>query len=366
MPRGSIRKGGNLATEKAARDGGDSGDPIEPGKPQESLLWDDRVGAMPKGRPKMSAAEKSHRVLITADATWGTPEIDPFVDDRSPRRSLLVVVEPIQRPALPAVKAAVVAEERHRSIRARELESKGLKNSAEADRRTLIRRLSFDLIGLPPEPDDVEKFVADESTEPTKARRPASRFAPLRRAMGPPLARRGRFAETRATSATIPRTPGVSRWVIESLNRDRLYDEFMRLQIAGDVLNPKDLDSLIATGYGVVGPGTGGAQRRVGGDEEGDPVDGWRTSSAGPGKRSSAFRSSARPRPQVRPDHAEGVLPGRRPLRRHPSGGKGAGEHRADRDRTGEIFRRRGRSDPPATAHLAYWIAAITASLSGS
>ena len=72
-----------------------------------------------------------------------------------------------------------------------ELEQHGLKPSPEADRRTLIRRLSFDLIGLPPTPEEIEAFVQDPNPERLRStRRPPARQPPLRRALGPALARR--------------------------------------------------------------------------------------------------------------------------------------------------------------------------------
>ena len=78
------------------------------------------------------------------------------------------------------------------------LEKEGLKPSPEADRVTLIRRLSLDLIGLPPTPAEVDAFLADTSADAyEKAGRPAARLAPLRRALGPALARRGALRRLR-------------------------------------------------------------------------------------------------------------------------------------------------------------------------
>ena len=257
---GSIRKGGlNLASEKAARAGGDGGDPIEPGKPQESLLWEQiESDEMPKGRPKMSAAEKEVVKRWIADgATWGTPEIDPFVATTDRRAGYdWWSLQPIQRPELPAVKAASWPRNDLDRFVLAKLESKGLKPSAEADRRTLIRRLSFDLIGLPPEPDDVEKFIADESKDAYEKLVDRLLDSPHH---GERWARHWldvvRFGESQGYERNRIRENAwrYRDWVIDSFNRDRPYDEFMRLQIAGDVLNPKDLDSLIATGYHVSG-----------------------------------------------------------------------------------------------------------------
>ena len=257
---GSIRKGGlNLATENAARAGGESGDPIEPGKPQESLLWEQiESGAMPKGRPKLTDAEKDVIKRWIADgATWGTPEIDPFVATTERRAGYdWWSLQPIQRPSLPAVKATSWPRNDIDRFVLAKLESKGLAPSAEADRRTLIRRLSFDLIGLPPEPDDVEKFIADESKDAYEKLVDRLLDSPH---YGERWARHWldvvRFGESQGYERNRIRENAwrYRDWVIDSFNRDRPYDEFVKLQIAGDVLNPKDLDSLIATGYHVSG-----------------------------------------------------------------------------------------------------------------
>ena len=257
---GSIRKGGlNLASEAAARAGGESGDPIEPGKPEESPLWE-RIesGEMPKGRPPMSETDKQIIKRWIADgAKWGTAEIDPFVATTDRRAGYdWWSLQPVRRPAPPAVKAAAwPRNDIDRFVLAR-LEAEGLKPTAEADRRTLIRRLYFDLIGLPPEPAEVERFVVDKDglayeklvdrllDSPHHGERWARHWLDV-----------VRFGESQGFERNRIRENAwrYRDWVIDSFNRDRPYDEFARLQIAGDVLNPTDLDSLIATGYLVCG-----------------------------------------------------------------------------------------------------------------
>ena len=276
---GSIRKGGlNLATEKAARDGGDSGDPIEPGKPQESLLWEQiESGAMPKGRPKMSAAEKDViKRWITDGATWGTPEIDPFVATTDRRAGYdWWSLQPIQRPALPAVKAASWPRNDIDRFVLAKLESKGLAPSAEADRRTLIRRLSFDLIGLPPEPDDVEKFIADESKDAYESSSTGFSIRPTTASDGPATGSTWcDSARARATSAPHPR----ERLALSRLG-DRLVQPRPALRRVHEVANrrgraqpegPRLADRHRIPRLRHLGPGR--AQRRLRGDEEGDAV----------------------------------------------------------------------------------------------
>jgi hypothetical protein len=152
----------------------------------------------------------------------------------------------------PAVRNAVwVRNPIDRFILAR-LEEAGLKPAAEADRITLIRRLSFDLIGLPPTPEEVAAFVNDHSPDayeklvdrllasPRHGERWALYWLDL-----------VRFAESEGFKSDEPR-PAAWRYrdyVIRSLNRDKPYDRFLREQLAGDELYPDDADALVATGF---------------------------------------------------------------------------------------------------------------------
>ncbi|MEZ5302017.1 MAG: DUF1549 domain-containing protein [Verrucomicrobiales bacterium] len=126
----------------------------------------------------------------------------------------------------------------------------------EADRRTLIRRLYFDLTGLPPEPEAVAKFVADPDPKAYEVLVEGLLESPH---YGERWARHWldvvRFGETQGFERNRIR-PNAWRyrdWVIAAFNRDLPYDEFVRRQIAGDVLYPNDLDALIATGFHVAG-----------------------------------------------------------------------------------------------------------------
>jgi hypothetical protein len=132
------------------------------------------------------------------------------------------------------------------------LEAVGLTFSAEADRRTLIRRVSFDLTGLPPVPDEVDTFVNDPAPDayerlvdrllasPRHGERWATFWLDL-----------ARYAETDGFKADDPR-PAAWRYrdyVIRALNDDRPYDRFLREQLAGDELYPDDPEALVATGF---------------------------------------------------------------------------------------------------------------------
>jgi hypothetical protein len=159
---------------------------------------------------------------------------------------------PPERPRVPSVKeAAWVRNPIDRFILAR-LERERLKPAPLADRATLLRRLSFDLTGLPPTPQQQQQFLSDDS--------PAAYDRLVERLLASPhygerwgqhwldLAR---FAETDGFEFDQAR-PDAWRyrdWVVDAFNRDLPYDEFVRLQLAGDELRPDDPWAFIATGF---------------------------------------------------------------------------------------------------------------------
>jgi hypothetical protein len=158
-----------------------------------------------------------------------------------------------QRPPLPHVSAKNAAWVRNpidRFILAK-LEQKGLTPAPEADRRTLARRLSLDLTGLPPEPADVEAFVRDKS--PNAYEKLVDKFL----AMPQWGEQRGRYW---LDAARYGDTHGIHMdnyreiwsyrdWVIKAFNRNMPFDQFTVEQIAGDLLPNPTLDQRIATGF---------------------------------------------------------------------------------------------------------------------
>ena len=132
------------------------------------------------------------------------------------------------------------------------LEAKGLTFAPPADRRTLLRRVSFDLIGLPPSPEEVEAFVTDtaaDAFEKVVERLLASPQYGERMALG--WLDLVRFAESDGFKAddTRPNAWRYRDYVIRSFNTDKPYDRFVKEQLAGDELFPGDADALIATGF---------------------------------------------------------------------------------------------------------------------
>jgi hypothetical protein len=164
---------------------------------------------------------------------------------------------PLVRPAVPAVKDAAWPRNPVDAFILARLEAEGLAPMPEADRVALIRRLSFDLTGLPSTPGEVDAFLADQS--PDAYERLVERLL-ASTACGERFAQHwldlARYADTDGFEHDLVR-PNAWRyrdWVIDALNRDLPYDEFVRRQIAGDLLEPDDASAAIATGFLLCGP----------------------------------------------------------------------------------------------------------------
>jgi len=140
------------------------------------------------------------------------------------------------------------------------VEKAGLHPVRDADRPTLIRRISFDLTGLPPTPDEVKAFVADQS--PDAVRRVIDMYLDSER-YGERWARHwldvARYAESSGKEVNVlyPHAWRYRDYVIESFKKDKPYDQFLREQIAGDLLKFSDkrdqAEKIVATGFLAVG-----------------------------------------------------------------------------------------------------------------
>jgi len=131
------------------------------------------------------------------------------------------------------------------------LDAEGLKSSPDADKRTLLRRVSFDLTGLPPTPAEVEAFLQD--TSPTAYERVVDRMLASPH-YGERMAMRwldaARYADTNGYQTDAERHMWRWRdWVIDAFNRNLSYDRFTTQQIAGDLLPGATRDQIIATGF---------------------------------------------------------------------------------------------------------------------
>jgi hypothetical protein len=251
---GSEPKGGlDLSRRKAALAA------VVRGKPDDSLLWQRvRDAEMPPKKPLPEAERAVLRAWIAAGAPWGADPIDPFRVTTATRAGYdWWALQSPGRQAVPAVRGALLASNPIDRFLLARLQARGLSFSPEADRRTLIRRLHFDLIGLPPTPEEVDRFVADARPDAYERLVDALLASP---AFGERWARHwldvARFGESDGFERDLPRPAAwpYRDWVINALNRDLPYDEFARLQLAGDALRPDDPEAVTATGFLVAGP----------------------------------------------------------------------------------------------------------------
>jgi hypothetical protein len=161
-------------------------------------------------------------------------------------------LQPVKRPAIPATRTTGWVRNPIDAFILSEIEAAGLKPAQEADRVTLIRRLRSDLTGLPPTPEEVDAFVADRRTDAYE--RLVDRLLGTS-AYGERWARfwldLARYAESDGfkSDKTRPSAWRYRDWVIQALNADMPYDEFVRLQLAGDEIAPFDPRAFIATGF---------------------------------------------------------------------------------------------------------------------
>jgi len=257
---GPKAKGGlDLSRAQGVRTGGDSGPALVSGKPDDSLLWQRiRDGEMPPKKPLADSEKKLLRDWIASGAGWGSDPIDRFRVTTASRAGYdWWALQPVARPALPAARQRDWVRNPIDAFVLRHMEARGLAPSAEADRRTLIRRLSFDLLGLPPAPAEIDAFVYDP--DPLAYEKVVERLLASPH-HGERWARHWldviRYGESDGFERDLPRLNAwpYRGWVVESLNADLPYDEFVRRQLAGDVVRPDDPETLRATGFLVAGP----------------------------------------------------------------------------------------------------------------
>jgi hypothetical protein len=159
---------------------------------------------------------------------------------------------PPKRQEVPRVKEASWVHNPIDAFILARLEERGLPHAPQADRQTLLRRLSFDLTGLPPTPDELEAFVGDRS--PLAYERLVDRLLASPHhgeRWGQHWLDLARFAETDGFEFDQAR-PDAWRyrdWVVQAINNDLPYDAFVRLQLAGDEVRPGDPTAFIATGF---------------------------------------------------------------------------------------------------------------------
>ncbi|MBX6314517.1 MAG: DUF1553 domain-containing protein [Isosphaeraceae bacterium] len=165
--------------------------------------------------------------------------------------------QPLQRPEPPQIKEGAWVRNPIDHFILDGLEAMGFSHAPEADRVALIRRVTFDLTGLPPSPQEVEAFLEDRRPDayerlvdrlldsPCYGERWAQHWLDL-----------AHYADSNGFELDAER-PDAWRyrdWVVKALNEDMPYDRFVALQLAGDEIEPGDPEALIATGFGRCGP----------------------------------------------------------------------------------------------------------------
>ena len=250
-------------TRAGMQKGGESGAAVVPGKRQESLLLAalkyDGLEMPPTGRlPDQVIADFERWIDMGAPDPRDEPpaEVDARTIDVAAGREHWSYrrLHPASPP--PVRDNAWPRTDIDRFVLAR-LEAAGLSPNPEASRETLARRVFFDLIGLPPTPEELEGFLADTSADAYE--RLVDRLLESPR-FGERWARHWldtvRYAESGGYEFDGDRGGAhhYRDWVIRAFNADLPYDEFLRMQLAGDLLKPGDYDATSATGFLVAGP----------------------------------------------------------------------------------------------------------------
>ena len=266
--RGKLKAGLQLDTRAGTLAGGESGPGVVPGKPDDSLL----LAALKYEGLEMPPDEPLPPDVIADFERWiREGAYDPREGAVVKTKRGLTIDEgrrfwsfvPPQPPPLPAVRrAGRPRDDVDRFILAAQ-EQQGLAPSPEADPRTLVRRLYFDLLGLPPEPEEVEAFVARAASQPDVA------YPALvdRLLASPHFGERwgrhwldvARYADSNGRDRNVYYYHAwrYRDYVIEALNDDVPYDRFVQEQIAGDLLPADSREQRdrqrIATGFLALG-----------------------------------------------------------------------------------------------------------------
>jgi hypothetical protein len=242
----------SLESRESVLAGGNRGPAVEPGKPDSSRLvqavqYSSDLKMPPTG--KLNAEEIS---LLRHWVEIGLPWTE-LKSSRSRQRGDAKhwAFEPVHRFPEPQVRDSAWVRNPIDSFVLARLEKEGLRPAPEADRVTLIRRLSLDLLGLPPEPAEVDAFLSDT--------RPDAYECLIERLLASPhygerwgrhwldLAR---YADSNGYNIDDPRDIWMYRdWVIDAFNGDLPFDRFVIEQIAGDLLPSPTREQLVATGF---------------------------------------------------------------------------------------------------------------------
>jgi hypothetical protein len=253
-----------LDSREGVLNGGDSGPAVEPGDPGASLLIEAirQSGDILKMPPKEKLRDEDVAALsewVKMGAPW--PDVAPAP---SPTRASAAdaahwAFQPVRKPAPPATSRPGWAANPIDAFILAKLDAAGLAPSPEAERRTLLRRVTFDLTGLPPTEQELRTFLADES--PTAYARLVDRLL-----SSPSYGERwgrhwldvARYADTKGyvfqEERRFPYSYTYRDWVIRALNEDMPYDQFVLRQLAADrMTDESDPRHLAALGFLTLG-----------------------------------------------------------------------------------------------------------------
>ncbi|WP_339728767.1 DUF1553 domain-containing protein [uncultured Gimesia sp.] len=252
------KAGFDFSRRAAAFQGGEGGPALQAGKPDESLIWQYiESDEMPPEHPLSADEKQLFKHWIEAGAPWGTDPIDPFSKTTKKRGGYdWWSLQPLREVTVPQVPDKQGVRNPIDAFVLARLQEHSLQPQSRADRRTLIRRLYYSAIGLPPEPEEVEAFVNNSAPDAYEKLVDHLLASPH---YGEHWARHWldvvRFGESNGFERDQPRTNAwhYRNWVIQAFNRDLPYDQFVRMQLAGDMLEPDNPQAVIATGFLVAG-----------------------------------------------------------------------------------------------------------------
>lgn len=262
-----VLKGGlRLDSRDAVLQGGDSGESVVPGDPDKSNLIQ-AVRWLSSEMPPDGKLNESEIAALTKwveiGAPWpeekaAAPAAPAKTYDWPTLRAAHWAWQPVVRPSLPTVKQADWLKNDVDRFVLAGLEATGLQPNPRAKPHVWLRRVSLDLIGLPPTPEETEKFVAEyaENVDEAVAR------AVERLLESPHYGERwgrhwldvARYSDGYGgflDKAGLPEAWRYRDWVVAALNADLPYDEFVRRQLAGDLIAP---EHAVATGFVALGP----------------------------------------------------------------------------------------------------------------
>lgn len=251
---GALKQKGKLRLDTVAlmAAGGRSGPAVKAGDAAGSLLVErvceaDEAARMPPEGKRFTAEQVATLKAWIAEGAKGPPDERPE-DDPAKHWAF----QPVKRPAVPAAGAGNPVD----AFLAASWQKRGLTPLPETDRATLLRRVSFDLTGLPPTPEDLRAFLADGS--PDAYEKVVDRLLASPQ-YGERWGRRWldvwRYSDwygRRSVPDVLNSYGQVWRWrdwVVRSLNADRGYDEMVRMMLAADEFAPGDDAEAVATGF---------------------------------------------------------------------------------------------------------------------